>query len=535
MDWHTNAIFYELYLRAFKDSDGDGHGDFAGLRDKLDYLEWLGIDCIWLTPFYPSPLRDDGYDISSYYGILPSFGMIEDFKLTVDEIHRRGMKVITDLVVNHTSDQHPWFVESRRSKESPLRDWYVWSETQEKYQDARIIFIDTEESNWAYDERSGEFYWHRFFGSQPDLNYDNPQVREQMLKIMKFWLEMGIDGFRVDAVPYLFEREGTNCENLPETHEYIREMRRFADEHFPGAVLLAEANQWPQDVLPYFGNNDEFNMCFHFPLMPRLYMALAKQDRTDVVNILKQTPAIPRGCQWATFLRNHDELTLEMVTEENRQFMWDFYAPDNRQRLNLGIRRRLAPLMENDRRRIELMNSLLFTLPGAPVLYYGDEIGMGDNISLPDRNGVRTPMQWDDSENGGFSTARLETLYAPPVSDPDFGYGRVNVQLQRFHNGSLLNLIRKMIAHRKELPLLATGELIWLEDLPMQTLCFWRTDDSRRFLALHNLSPEPITVPLPEGEQFEDLFASYAERYVDATEVELPAYGYRWLIAQDGE
>ncbi len=524
MAWHTNAIFYELYLRAFNDGDNDGHGDFIGLRDKLDYLEWLGVDCIWMLPVYPSPLRDDGYDIASFYGINPTFGLMEDFAITVEEIHKRGMKIIADLVVNHTSDQHPWFKEARRSKDSPLRDYYVWSSDPQKYNEARIIFIDTEESNWTYDEATEEYYWHRFYSSQPDLNYDNPKVRQEMINIIDFWMSKGIDGFRVDAVPYLYEREGTNCEILPETHEFVREMRAMVEKKYPNALLLAEANQWPRDLLPYFGEDDEFHMCFHFPLMPRLFMSLARQDRTSVMEILADTPEIPPNTQWATFLRNHDELTLEMVTEEERQFMWDFYAPEPRQRLNLGIRRRLAPLLDNDRRRIELMNSLLFTLPGAPVLYYGDEIGMGDNTGLDDRNGVRTPMQWHAGDNAGFSLAALENLYAPPISGPDFGYGHVNVEAQRITPGSLLHTIRNMILTRKSLPLLARSALVWLDELPLQVLCFWRGDE---FIALHNLSETPITIPLPDGE-FRDALDPEADTI--QAEIELPAYGYRWLL-----
>ncbi|RMG75877.1 MAG: maltose alpha-D-glucosyltransferase [Chloroflexi bacterium] len=526
-NWYTKAIFYELYPRAFADGNGDGWGDFIGLRQRLDYLEWLGVDCIWMTPVYPSPLRDDGYDVSSYYGIDPKYGLMEDFKLTVDEIHRRGMKIIMDLVVNHTSDLHPWFVEARRSKDSPLRDYYVWTHDPEKYKETRIIFLDTEESNWAYDELSGEYYWHRFYSSQPDLNYDNPKVHEEMLNILDFWLKFGIDGFRVDAVPYLYEREGTNCENLPETHDFIRKMRQFVDENYPGTLLLAEANQWPQDLLPYFGNNDEFHVAFHFPLMPRLYMALAKGDRTDVVNILADTPPIPDGCQWATFLRNHDELTLEMVTEEERQFMWDYYAPDMRQRLNLGIRRRLAPLMDNDRRKIELMHSLLLTLPGAPVLYYGDEIGMGDNIALEDRNGVRTPMQWNDSINGGFSVAPLENLYAPPVSGPDYGYGTVNVLVQEITPNSLLHRVRQMIHARKELDMLPRGALQWLDHLPNTLLCFWREDENGKFLALHNLVETEQTIELPTGYHFINVLD---EDSAVGESITLGAYGFYWLL-----
>lgn len=532
MSWYQNAIFYELYPRAFADGDGDGHGDFIGLRQRLDHLEWLGVDCIWITPVYPTPLKDDGYDISSFYGIHPPFGYLEDFKLAVDDIHRRGMRVILDMVVNHTSDQHPWFKEARRSKDSPLRDYYVWTDDPQKYRDARIIFIDTETSNWTYDEASGEYYWHRFFSSQPDLNYDNPAVRAEMHKVMAFWLELGIDGFRMDAVPYLIERESTNCENLPETHDILAEMRRFIDQNYPGTLLLAEANQWPRDLLPYFGTPgaEEFQMCFHFPVMPRLYMALARADRTPVVKIMEETPEIPEGNQWATFLRNHDELTLEMVTLEERHFMWDYYAPENPMRLNLGIRRRLAPLMGNDRRKIELIHSLLFTLPGAPVLYYGDEIGMGDNITLSDRNGVRTPMQWSNEINGGFSTTVPDSVYAPVINDPIYGYTSVNVAAQRELEGSLLHTVRAMIHARKALPMLANGSLEWLHDLPNEALCFWRTDHNGRLLALHNLSGDTLTIPLPDGPSFVQVFPQ-AEGGLQS-EISLLPYSYVWLIPE---
>ena len=526
--WYTNAVFYELYLRAFADGNADGHGDFVGLRQRLDYLEWLGIDCIWLLPFYPSPLKDDGYDIASYFGINPTFGHLEDFRMAVDEIHRRGMRVVTDLVINHTSDQHPWFQEARRSKESPWRDYYTWNSTPDKYADARIIFLDTEESNWAYDEVTGEFYWHRFYSSQPDLNYDNPKIQTAILDVMKFWLEMGIDGFRVDAVPYLYAREGTNCENLPETHSYLKKMRRFVDEHYPGTVLLAEANQWPHDLLPYFGTNDEFHLCFHFPVMPRLYMALAREDRTCVVNIMDDTPEIPAGCQWATFLRNHDELTLEMVTEEDREFMWDYYASEPRHRLNLGIRRRLAPLMNNDRRKIELLNSLLFTLPGAPTLYYGDEIGMGDDISLPDRNGVRTPMQWSNGANGNFSSAPSDKLFSPVISDPVYGFQQVNVESQRADQDSLLHKIRHMIHTHQHLAVLTGGQLEWLDSLPKQALCFWRKSSDGAVLALHNLSDQPLDISLPDDVELHDALDERAGAVNGA--VTLGAYDYRWLV-----
>jgi maltose alpha-D-glucosyltransferase / alpha-amylase len=530
MAWYTNAIFYQVYLRALRDSDGNGHGDFAGLREKAEYLSWLGVDCVWLMPIYPSPLKDDGYDIASFYGIHSDFGLLEDFKMTVEVLHRHGIRLICDLVVNHTSDQHPWFIEARRSKESPMRDFYVWSDTDEPYKETRIIFLDTEESNWTYDEQTAQYFWHRFYSSQPDLNYDNPAVQQEMLNILQFWMGLGIDGFRVDAVPYLFEREGTNCENLPETHTYLKEMRRHIESNFPGTVLLAEANQWARDLLPYFGDDgDEFHMCFHFPVMPRLYMALARQDRTSVVDVLADTPPIPENAQWATFLRNHDELTLEMVTEEDRQFMWNFYAPDPKQRINLGIRRRLAPLMGNDRRKIELMYSMLFTLPGTPVLYYGDEIGMGDNIQLFDRNGVRTPMQWDDSPNAGFSSAPADKLYTPPISDPEFGYSSVNVSKSRADESSMLYTIRQMIASRKSMEFVAKAELVWLADLPKHLLCFWRESENGRLLALHNLRDSEVTIDLP------NTTASYTDALwtdnpaVSGT-ITLPPFGYRWLL-----
>ena len=377
--WFKDAVFYELHVRAFYDSNGDGIGDFKGLTQKLSYLQDLGVSCLWLLPFYPSPLKDDGYDIADYYNVHPDYGTLDDFREFLDEAHRRGMRVISDLVLNHTSDQHPWFQAARADRNSPYRDYYVWSDTPDRYSDARIIFIDTERSNWTWDEVAGQFFWHRFYSHQPDLNYDNPAVQEEMLRVAEFWLDMGLDGFRMDAVPYLFEREGTNCENLPETHAYLKRIRKFIDERYPGRILLAEANQWPQDVRPYFGDGDEFHMAFNFPIMPRLFMALRREDRTPIIDIVQQLPPIPENCQWCTFLRNHDELTLEMVTSEERDYMWREYARDPRMKLNLGIRRRLAPLLDNSRRRIELMNALLFSLPGSPIIYYGDEIGMGDN------------------------------------------------------------------------------------------------------------------------------------------------------------
>ena len=527
MSWHNNAIFYELYLRAFNDGNGDGHGDFTGLRQKLDYLQWLGVDCIWLLPINPSPLKDDGYDVASYYGIHPTYGVLEDFLITMEEIHRRGMKVIFDMVMNHTSDQHPWFQEARRATDSPLRDYYVWTTDTEKYKEARIIFLDTEGSNWAYSGVTGEYYWHRFYNSQPDLNYDNPDVQQKMIEACRFWLGLGVDGFRLDAVPYLYEREGTNSENLPETHVFLKKLRKIVDEEFPGRLLLAEANQWPQDLMPYFGDGDELHMCFHFPVMPRLYMALATGDRTPVIEVMKMTPEIPENCQWATFLRNHDELTLEMVTPEEREFMWNFYAPEFKHRLNLGIRRRLAPLLGNDRAKLELMHSLLFTLPGAPVLYYGDEIGMGDDVLLPDRNGVRTPMQWNDGEQAGFSNTQSDALYAPLIRDPIYGFQTVNVEAQMADESSLLHVVRKMIAARKDLPLLSKGKLDWLEETPQGTLCFVRSEDGQRLIACHNITAEDQIVELPDWQQLQDYFQPGVEL---GGQVTLPPYGYRWFV-----
>jgi maltose alpha-D-glucosyltransferase/alpha-amylase len=495
--WYKEAVFYELNVRAFYDSNGDGIGDLPGVAARLDYLKDLGVNVIWLLPIYPSPLRDDGYDIADYYGVLPEYGTLQDFKTLVEAVHARGMRIIADLVLNHTSDQHPWFQAARQDRHSPYRDYYVWSDSGQEYPEARIIFLDTEASNWTYDEAAGQYFWHRFYASQPDLNYDNPAVRAEMIQVMKFWLDMGIDGFRADAVPYLFERAGTNCENLPETHAYLKEIRCYMDENYPGRVLLAEANQWPEDVRAYFGEGDEFHMGFHFPVMPRIYMALRKGDRQPLQWILDRTPPIPANCQWCTFLRNHDELTLEMVTEEERQWMWQEYAPDPRMRLNLGIRRRLSPLLDNDRRKIELANSLLFTLPGSPILYYGDEIGMRDNIWLFDRNGVRTPMQWDASPSVGFSSAPLEALYAPPVESPP----EVNVAAQQADPGSLYHTIRRMIALRQAQPALVWGDFHWAEVDSPAVAAYWRTTADQKMLILNNLTaqPQPVALALPEG------------------------------------
>ncbi len=533
--WYKDAVFYELYVRAFADSNGDGKGDFRGVIEKLDYLQELGVDCIWVQPMYPSPLVDDGYDIADYYGIHPDYGSREDFQALVEAAHARGIRIIADLVLNHTSDQHAWFQESRSSKDNPKRDYYVWSPTDKKYEDARIIFLDVEPSNWTLDPQTNEYYWHRFYKEQPDLNYDNPEVQEAMLGVMDHWLAMGIDGFRADAVPYLYEREGTNCENLPETHVYLRRVRAHMDRSYTGRILLAEANQWPADVVEYFGQGDAFHMGFHFPVMPRLYMALRRADRTSVVDIMQQTPPIPDNCQWCTFLRNHDELTLEMVTPEERQWMWEQYAPEPRMRLNLGIRRRLAPLLDNDRRKIELMNSLLFTLPGAPIVYYGDEIGMGDNIWLHDRNGVRTPMQWTSARNAGFSAAPAETLYAPVIDDDAFGYLKVNVEAQRADPSSLYYTMRRMIATRKQTRVFSRGGLRFLEPADLGVLAFLRVYTSEAVLAVHNLHDAEIEteLDLPEyvGATPVDMMTGQAHATVEQEpyRVTLPPYGYLWL------
>ena len=501
-DWYKDAIFYEVYVRGFYDSDGDGVGDFRGLTAKLDYLQWLGITCIWLLPFYDSPLRDGGYDISDYYAVLPEYGTMDDFKEFLHAAHEKGFRVIADLVINHTSDLHPWFREARSSADSPRRDWYVWSDSDQKYPQANIIFNDAERSNWQWDEQTGAFYWHRFFSHQPDLNYDNPEVRHAMLEVVSFWLDLGIDGFRVDAAPYLLEREGTNCENLPETHEFLKALRRFVEERHPEALLLAEANQWPEDVVHYFGVDDEFHMGYHFPIMPRLYMALRQEDRRPIVEILERTPRIPSNCQWGMFLRNHDELTLEMVTDEERDYLYNEYAKDRRMRLNRGIRRRLAPLMENGRRRIELLHALLFSLPGSPFLYYGDEIGMGDNIYLGDRDGVRTPMQWSADRNAGFSRADFARLYFPLIMDPVYGYQAVNVEAQQRYSTSLLNWVRELIHLRKQHPVFGRGELNLIKVENRKIFVFTRRYLNETVFCVFNLarSAQPVELDLSEYE-----------------------------------
>jgi maltose alpha-D-glucosyltransferase/alpha-amylase len=494
--WYKDAVFYQLHVKSFADSNGDGIGDFVGLASKLDHLESLGVDCLWIQPMYPSPFRDDGYDISDYTSIHPSYGALEDFQAFLQQAHARGLRVIIELVLNHTSDQHAWFVEARSSPDNPRRDWYVWSDTDDRYRGVRIIFLDTELSNWAWDPVSKAYYWHRFFSHQPDLNYDNPAVREAMWQVMKFWLDLGVDGFRVDAVPYLIEREGTSCENLPETHAVLKELRAQLDAHFPGKVLLAEANMWPEDVRPYFGAGDEFHMSFHFPIMPRMFMALRLEDRKPLIDIIERTPPIPDSCQWGIFLRNHDELTLEMVTDVERAYMWDEYAQDPRARINLGIRRRLAPLMENDRRRIELMNGLLMSLPGSPIMYYGDEIGMGDNVYLGDRNGVRTPMQWNSGWNAGFSTADPERLWLPLISNAVNGYQAVNVDSQHRNGTSLLNWMRRLIQVRRSTHVFGRGSIEFLKPANHRVLAFTRTLGRERVLAVSNLAGTAQAVEL---------------------------------------
>src|SRR3954464_5921967 len=487
--WYKDAIIYQTHVKSFKESNADGYGDFRGLIEGLDYIQQLGATCVWLLPFYPSPLRDDGYDISSYESINPTYGTIEDFQSFLDAAHERGLKVITELVINHTSDQHPWFQRARKApKGSSERNWYVWSDDPNKYSGARIIFVDTETSNWTWDPVAQQFFWHRFFGHQPDLNFDNPDVMEAVKNVMRFWLRMGVDGLRLDAIPYLIERDGTTCENLPETHEVLKDLRRTLDAEFPNRIFLAEANQWPTDVRAYFGQSDECHMAFHFPVMPRMYMALRREDRTPVVDIMRQTPAIPEDCQWAIFLRNHDELTLEMVTDEERDYMYAEYAKDPRARINVGIRRRLAPLLEGGRRQMELMNALLMSLPGTPIIYYGDEIGMGDNIYLGDRNGVRTPMQWTNDRNAGFSEADNAALYSPVISDAPFGYHGVNVRAQERVPTSLLLWMRRLIAVRKKHQAFGRGTWESLEAQNRRVLVFLRRYKGDIIMCVNNLS-----------------------------------------------
>ena len=495
--WFKRAVFYEIHIRGFFDANGDGSGDFRGLTEKLDYLQWLGIDCIWLLPFYESPLRDGGYDISDFYKVHPDYGTVADVHKLIEAAHARRIRVIADLVMNHTSNDHPWFQESRSSADSPKRDWYVWSDTPERYKDARVIFIDTESSNWTYDPVAGQYYWHRFFSHQPDLNYDNPEVQEAMLDVIRFWLGLGLDGFRLDAVPYLFEREGTICENLPETHAYLQRVRREVEESYADRVLLAEANQWPDDVVQYFGRSgEECQMAFHFPVMPRMFMAVRREQATPIYEILDHTPPIPDTCQWGLFLRNHDELTLEMVTDEERDYMYSEYAKDPRMKLNLGIRRRLAPLLDNGRDEIELMTAILFSLPGSPVLYYGDEIAMGDNVYLGDRDGVRTPMQWTGDRNGGFSRADFAQLYAPPLMDPVYGFQAVNVEAELRNPNSLLRWMHRFIQLRKEHPVFGLGTYEPIATSNPRIFALIRRFEDDLVLCVHNIARSAQAVEL---------------------------------------
>ena len=493
-EWYRRAVFYEVLIRGFQDANGDGTGDIKGLTSRLDYLQWLGIDCIWLLPIYESPLKDGGYDIADYMQILPEYGNVADFVELVEQAHKRGIRVIADLVMNHTSDAHPWFQGSRSDPDGQFGDFYVWSDGNDRYADARVIFVDTETSNWTFDPVRGQYFWHRFFSHQPDLNFENPKVQNAMIEVLKFWLDLGIDGFRLDAVPYLYEREGTNGENLKETHEYLKRVRAEIDAAYPDRVLLAEANQWPADVVEYFGDEEtggnECHMAFHFPLMPRIFMAVRREQRYPISEILAQTPKIPAGCQWGIFLRNHDELTLEMVTDEERDYMYKEYAKDPRMKANIGIRRRLATLLDNDRNQLELFTALLLSLPGSPVMYYGDEIGMGDNIWLGDRDGVRTPMQWTPDRNGGFSPSDPQRLYLPPVMDPIYGYQALNVEAQQRHPQSLLHWTRRMIEIRKRHPVFGLGAYEELTSSNPSVLAFVREYDAADTLAAQQLESE---------------------------------------------
>jgi maltose alpha-D-glucosyltransferase/alpha-amylase len=529
--WFERAVFYEILVRGYCDANGDGIGDLAGLTGKLDYLAWLGVDCLWLLPIYPSPLRDGGSDL----------GDLGDVGRLVGEAHERGLRVILDLVLNHTSDEHPWFVESRSSRDNPRADWYVWADDDQGYRDARVIFVDTERSNWAWDPGRQQYYWHRFFSHQPDLNYENPAVQEAVLDVVRFWLEVGIDGFRLDAVPYLFEAEGTSCENLPATHAFLRRLRAEVDAAYPGRVLLAEANQWPVDAVDYFGDGDEAHMAFHFPLMPRMFMAMRREHRFPITEILAQTPPIPAGCQWGLFLRNHDELTLEMVTDEERDYMYAEYAEDPRMRRNLGIRRRLGPLVDNDRDVAELLHVLLLSLPGSPVLYYGDELLMGDNVYLGDRDAVRTPMQWTPDRNGGFSTADFEQLYLPPLMHAVYGYQARNVEADTRDKSSFLHWLRRMLAVRRTHPVFATGTFEVLAADNPSVLAFARVprDGGRTVVCVNNLSrfAQPVAMSLARWEGLTPVElvgrVPFPRIGSDTYGVSLGRHGYYWLELQE--
>ena len=536
LTWYKDAIIYELHIKAFFDSNNDGIGDFSGLIQKLDYLEELGVTTIWLLPFYPSPLRDDGYDIADYYNINPSYGTIKDFRKFLKEAHKRGLRVITELVLNHTSDEHEWFKQARNPDPgNPYRDYYVWSDTPEKYKDTRIIFTDYEASNWTWDGEAKAYFWHRFFSHQPDLNFDNPKVQQEVFKIIDYWCKMGVDGFRLDAIPYLFEAEGTNNENLPQTHEFLKRLRNFVEEKYMGITLLAEANMWPEDSASYFGDGDECHMNYHFPLMPRMFMALNMEDRYPIIEIIDQTPKIPENCQWATFLRNHDELTLEMVTDEERDYMYKVYTKDPLARINLGIRKRLATLLDNNRNKIELMNILLFSLPGTPVIYYGDEFGMGDNHYLGDRDGVRTPMQWDPGRNAGFSRANPQQLYLPLIIDPEYKYESVNVENQLINTNSLLWWMKRVIRMRKRYKAFGRGSIRFLEPANRKILAFIREYHNEKILVVVNLSrfAQAVELDLEELEGYMPLevFSRNSFPVIHRTPyiITLGPHGYYWF------
>lgn len=522
--WYKDAVFYQVSVRAYHDSNDDGHGDLRGLIQKLDYIESLGIDCIWLMPIYPSPLRDDGYDIADHCDIAETFGKLNDLKDLIEAAHTRGIRLIMDLVLNHTSDQHPWFVASRADRNSPYRDYYVWSDTNEKYADVRIIFSNTETSNWAWDEKTQQYYWHRFFTEQPDLNFDNPLVQDEMLNVVRFWLTLGIDGFRVDAPTYLFEREGTNCESLPETHAYLKRIRQLMDAEFPSSIMLAESNQWPKELSEYFSNGDEFHLAFHFPINPRIFLSLAQNNAQPIIDILKDTPAIPENCQWAIFLRCHDELSLEMVTPAEQQKMWRAFAPQPKMILNGGIRRRLAPLLNNDRRKIELAHSMLYTLPGSPMMYYGDEIGMGDNLNLPDRHGVRTPMQWDASPNGGFTNGQPYT----EMVLGEFGFQHVNAQLQRNNPHSLYHTVRHMIHVRKQHRAFGRGTISFLPANDPGIFAYERIFGEEKILVVHNLNDSFVEFALPAEYQDRPIHLLRGEKQ-NAHSLILTPYAYHWI------
>ncbi len=543
--WYKRAVFYEVLIRGFSDSNGDGTGDIRGLTGRLDYLQWLGVDCLWLLPLYESPLRDGGYDISDYLKILPEFGDLGDFVELVNEAHKRGIRIVADLVMNHTSDQHPWFQASRSDPDGPFGDFYVWSDDDTRYPDARLIFIDTEKSNWSWDAERRQYYWHRFFSHQPDLNFDNPAVQDAMIEVLRFWLDLGIDGFRLDAVPYLVVRDGTNGENLPETHTYLKRVRGEIDATYADRVLLAEANQWPADVVEYFGDaengGDECHMAFHFPLMPRIFMAVRRESRFPISEILAQTPPIPANCQWGIFLRNHDELTLEMVTDDERDYMYAEYASDPRMKANVGIRRRLAPLLDNSRDQIELFTSLLLSLPGSPVLYYGDEIGMGDNIYLGDRDGVRTPMQWSPDRNAGFSTCDPARMYLPPIMDPVYGYQGLNVESEMRQSTSLLWWTKRMIEVRKRHPVfgLGTYEELWASN--PSVLAYVREFGDDRVLCVANLSrfPQPVELDLSRFQGWTPVETTGNVRFPAIGELSylltLPGHGHYWFSLTNQE